>query len=174
MKGLRIFIVMAAMGAPLIVGLLFTYEIIKIDWLSFMENQPSFRPMEDPLPIPEDSVPVQGPAFIPGVPWPNPVPADEVSLTRGQMLFQTYCAVCHGLEGRGDGVMQAYFQVPIPDLTADSVANKDDAALFATITYGSANMPSFRDLTVRERWDIVNFLRQLQGKLDQSQATSQE
>ncbi len=165
MKGLRILIVLGALLTPPIVGLLFTYEIIKVDWISFMENQPSYRPMEDPLPLPPNSVPVEGPAYVPGVPWPNPVPADEVSLTRGQMLYETYCSVCHGLQGKGDGVMKAFYKVPIPDLTAANVADKDDASLFATITYGSANMPNFRDLTVRERWDIVNYLRQLQGKL---------
>ena len=31
---------------------LFTYDVIKIDWISFMEVQDSFRPMEDPLPVP--------------------------------------------------------------------------------------------------------------------------
>ncbi len=167
MKGLRILIVLGALLTPPIVGLLFTYEIIKVDWISFMENQPSYRPMEDPLPLPKDSIPVEGPAYIPGVPWPNPVPADDVSLERGKFLFETYCAVCHGVEGKGDGVMKAFFKVPIADLTAASVAEKDDGSLFATITFGSANMPSFRDLTVRERWDIVNYLRQLQGQSPQ-------
>ncbi len=166
MKGLRILVVVGALVTPLIVGLLFTYEIIKVDWISFMEIQSSYRPMEDPLPLPQGSVPVEGPAFVPGVDWPNPVPADEVSLARGKQLYQIYCAVCHGPQGKGDGVMRAYMKAAPPkDLTAQDVADKPDAALFATITNGTANMPSFRDLTPRERWDIVNYLRLLQGKL---------
>lgn len=165
MKGLRILIVLGALVTPLIVGLLFTYEIIKVDWMSFMESQPSYRPMEDPLPLPKGSVPVEGPAYIPGVDWPNPVPADETSLARGKVLYNIYCAVCHGEQGKGDGVMKAYLkQSPPKDLTAAEVAQKSDGELFAIITNGIGTMPNFRDLTVRERWDIVNYLRTLQGK----------
>jgi hypothetical protein len=39
---------------------LFMFDIIKIDWVSFMEIQPSYRAMEDPLPPPSQSVPVEG------------------------------------------------------------------------------------------------------------------
>ena len=46
--------------------LLFAYDIVKVEWISFMEIQPSYKPMEDPLPPPPDSIPVEGPAYIPG------------------------------------------------------------------------------------------------------------
>jgi hypothetical protein len=38
----RLIIVLALAAAPLGLGLLFTYDIIKIDWVSFMEIQNSF------------------------------------------------------------------------------------------------------------------------------------
>jgi hypothetical protein len=44
----RIVIVLALLSMPLIVGLLFTYDIVKIEWISMMEIQPSFRAQEDP------------------------------------------------------------------------------------------------------------------------------
>ena len=163
MKGLRILVVLGALLTPPILGLLFTYEIIKVDWVSFMENQPSYRPLEDPLPLPKGSVPVDGPAYVPGVPWPNPVPADEVSLARGKTLYNIYCAVCHGPQGKGDGVMKAYLKTsPPPSLVSEAVARRDDAGIFSMITFGGGTMPNFRDLTVRERWDIVNYVRKLQ------------
>ncbi len=163
MKSLRILVVLLALAAPPIVGLLFTYEIIKVDWVSFMENQPSYRPMEDPLPLPKGAVPVDGPVYVPGVPWPNPVPADEVSLARGETLYNIYCAVCHGPQGKGDGVMKAYLKTsPPPDLTSPAVASRDDVSIFNMMTFGGGTMPNFRDLTVRERWDIVNYVRKLQ------------
>jgi len=69
--------VVAALGGAL---LLFTYDVIKIDWLSFMEIQPSYKPMEAPLPVPPGSIPVEGAAYVPGMGAPvNPVPADDVS-----------------------------------------------------------------------------------------------
>ena len=54
MSGLakRIAITIGAFLAILALGLLLTYQVIHVDWITFMEIQPSFRPMEDPLPIP--------------------------------------------------------------------------------------------------------------------------
>jgi len=42
--------------------MLFTYDIIKIDWVSFMKIQPAFQPMSDPLPVPADSIQIDGSA----------------------------------------------------------------------------------------------------------------
>ena len=33
----------------------------------------------------------------------NPTPADPTVVQRGEALFRTHCAPCHGAEGRGDG-----------------------------------------------------------------------
>lgn len=35
----------------------------------------------------------------------------------GAILYQQYCASCHGLTGRGDGPVAAAFKQPPPDLT---------------------------------------------------------
>ncbi len=146
-------------------GLFFTMDVIKFEWLSFMEVQPSYRPMEEPLPLPARAVPVEGAAYIPGMGAPvNPVEADEVSLTRGKMLYDVHCALCHGAEGRGDGVIAAFLQERKPaDLTADSVQTKSDGALFLVISNGTeGGMPALNEnLTVRERWDVVNYVRTL-------------
>jgi len=61
----RLIIVLGLAVTPLLIGLLFTYDILKIEWISFMEIQPSFIAQEDPLPLPARSVPVQGAAYIP-------------------------------------------------------------------------------------------------------------
>src|SRR3990170_7599144 len=72
--------------------MLFTYDVIKIDWISFMEIQPSFKPMENPLAVPADSIPIEGPASIPGMGAPvNQIPADDISIARGAQLFSINC-----------------------------------------------------------------------------------
>ncbi|NPA27044.1 MAG: cytochrome c [Chloroflexi bacterium] len=161
MKGLRLLVILTLLGAPAIVGLLFTYEIIKVDWISMMEDQPSFRPMEDPLPIPAESVPFMA-DYVQYVPPVNPVPADEVSLERGKVLYDIHCAVCHGPQGKGDGYM-AQFDMQPADLTASAL---DDAGMFLFVTNGTPNMPPMREsLTVRDRWDVINYVRHvLQGQ----------
>lgn len=156
-----VFAVLAVLVGAL---LLFTYDIVKIQWVSFMGLQPSFSNMEQPLPVPERSIPVEGAAYIPGLGTPqNPVPADEVSLARGAQLFATHCIMCHGLEGEGNGQLAALLANPPANLTLPITQTKSDGALFFTITNGVAGrMPALNEnLTVRERWDVINFLRTL-------------
>lgn len=145
--------------------MLFSFDIIKIDWISFMEIQPSYKPMENPLPVPAQSIPIEGAAYIPGMGAPvNPIVADEISLARGAQLYNIYCSHCHGLTGLGDGPIAAFLEKRKPaNLTSDVVQNKSDGALFLTISNGvPGSMPALNDsLTVRDRWDVVNFIRTL-------------
>jgi len=163
----RVALTLAVLGLVPMLGLVLTYELVKIDWVSFMEIQPSYRPMEMPLPVPEGSVPIQGAAYVAGAGSPeNPLAADEVSLERGKLLYALNCALCHGESGLGDGPVAEKLLVNPADLTAENVANQQDGDLFLVVTNGIPNlMPALREnLTVRDRWDVVNYLRTLQGR----------
>jgi len=164
----QLFWVFAALGVLFGVMMVFTYDIIKIDWISFMEIQPSYGTQEHPRPVPANSIPVEGPAFIPGAGAPaNPVAADETSIARGSQLFAIHCQLCHGDEGQGTGPIAAFLIEKKPaDLSSELVQSKDDGTLFLTISNGSGSgfMPALNEnLTVRERWDVVNFLRTLKA-----------
>ncbi len=158
----------------------FSYDLIKIDWVTFMELQASYDTQENPLPVPAQSIPVEGPAYIPGEGVPsNPVPADEVSVSRGAELYAINCQMCHGEDGQGNGTISAFLVKKKPaNLTSDLVQSKPDGSLFLTISNGifnpnntlfpdvqfSGQMPPLNEnLTVRERWDVVNFLRTLKA-----------
>jgi mono/diheme cytochrome c family protein len=145
--------------------MVFTYDLIKIDWITFMEVQPSYGPMDQPLPVPALSIPVEGPAYIPGLGAPvNPVRSDEVSVARGAQLFSIHCQMCHGEAGQGNGPIAVFLVNKKPaDLTSDLVQNKSDGTLFLTVSKGlPGTMPALNEnLSVRERWDVVNFLRTL-------------
>jgi mono/diheme cytochrome c family protein len=159
---------MVLLAVPFIGGLIVTYEIINIDWLSMMEVQPYFRPMEAPLPPPDRSIPVEGAAYVGGIGSPeNPIAADDISLERGRILYDTHCRVCHGDIGLGDGTMVIYMKtVPPENLISDTVTAFSDGDIFLTITNGvMPYMPPLREnLDVRGRWDVVNYVRALQGK----------
>src|SRR5215208_7308174 len=93
----RFAMIFAVVGVLFGIMMLFTYDVIKIEWPSFMEIQPSFRQMEDPLPPPARAIPIEGPIAIPGMGAPdNPVEADEASITRGAELYAIHCKMCHG------------------------------------------------------------------------------
>lgn len=165
----KLIIVMGALVTPLIIGLLFTYDIIKIDWVSLMEIQPNYHPMEDPLPLPARSIPVQGAAYIPelGVPS-NPVAADEASITRGKEYYDSACALCHGATGEGNGGFSGFLrEYPPVSLVDEDRSALSDGAIFVTITEGvPGKMPHLRENlpTPEMRWDVVNYVRFLQDQ----------
>ncbi|PWH12074.1 MAG: hypothetical protein DDG60_14835 [Anaerolineae bacterium] len=167
----RLMMVISAAVLLLGIVLTFTYDIIKIEWISFMEIQPSYKPMENPLPVAVRSIPFEGAAYIPGQGSPvNPVPADAVSVERGRVLYEINCAQCHGATGEGNGIIGGALVNPPANLTSAVVQTKADGALFLTISNGilGANgqirMPALNEnLTVRDRWDVVNYIRTLKA-----------
>jgi mono/diheme cytochrome c family protein len=91
----------------------------------------------------------------------NPVAADTASLERGREAYHSYCAMCHGTDGRGDGVLAPKLAVQPPNLIS-AAARSTDGYLYATIRDGGPIMPSQRErISPQERWDIVNHLRSL-------------
>jgi mono/diheme cytochrome c family protein len=158
----RLAMIFMAAGLAFAVMLLFTYDIIKIEWPSFMEIQPSYRQMENPLPVPQRSIPIEGPVSIPGMPPPeNPVEANEASITRGGQLYALHCQMCHGQTAEGNGPIAPFLANRPANLTTPVVQAKSDGSLFLTITNGvNGKMPPLNEnLTVPERWDLVNYLR---------------
>lgn len=143
---------------------LFAYDIIKVSWVSFMEVQPAFQPMYKPLPVPTDALPVQGAAYslVLGVPA-NPVTADKASLERGAELFKINCVLCHGPQGKGDGPVASHLTNKPFDLTSFPIHSYTDGGIFFIISTGvPGKMPALNEnLTVRERWDVVNYVRTL-------------
>ena len=161
----RLAIIFVAAAVLLGVTLIFSYDVIKIDWPSFMEIQPSFRQMEDPLPVPARSIPIDGPIVIPGMGAPqNPTVADDASIARGKELYTINCLQCHGATGEGNGPIAAFLINFKPaNLTSPIVQSKSDGSIFLTISNGlEGRMPPLNEnLLVPERWDVVNYVRTL-------------
>lgn len=163
----RLATIFVAAGLAFAVILLFSFDVIKIDWPSFMEIQPSYRPMENPLPVPDRSIPVDGPIAIPGMGAPeNPTQADDASIARGAELYNINCKMCHGQTAEGNGPIAAFLANKPANLTSPVVQSKSDGSIFLTITNGVAGkMPALNEnFLVSERWDLVNYLRTLKAK----------
>lgn len=94
----------------------------------------------------------------------NPTPVSEESLARGRMYYQLNCAVCHGNEGKGDGSAVAFGMIPMP-IIADATKARNDGYLFGLIRNGRGAMPSYNRIEESERWDVVNYVRALQGSV---------
>ena len=94
----------------------------------------------------------------------NPVPADARSLHNGRMYYQINCAVCHGEAGKGDGPILKAKAIFPPPLMGASAEGKTDGYLWAIIRNGRGAMPSYNRIEETDRWDVVNYIRGLQGK----------
>jgi mono/diheme cytochrome c family protein len=137
------------------------------DWRTDMWYQPSLRPEDAPRPQPANSVPLAT------RPSPSdrddaeslhdPVPFTSESIAHGEALFTQRCACCHGANAHGGGPVSKFFP-PAPDLTYATIRARSDGYIFGTITFGGRAMPPQAEgLTARDRWDLVNFVRHVQG-----------
>jgi copper transport protein len=93
----------------------------------------------------------------------NPIPRSAESIARGRQLFAKNCAVCHGTEGRGDGVAAAALPQRPEDLSriAPPPIFPDGVVAFRIIN-GVKMMPAFKStLSENEIWDLLNFIRSL-------------
>ena len=137
-------------------------------WNKDMARQPALKPQWQAVPLPlEGSVPMQGKEAArsreDAANIKNPVPSTAKSVENGKRLFQIYCSVCHGTEGKGMGPVATKF-VPPPDITSAFFKARTDGFLYETIRGGGPLMPAQGEgLSPKERWDIVNYLRSLQG-----------
>ena len=85
-------------------------------------------------------------------------------LAEGKALYETYCAVCHGERGAGDGPVAAKIPTP-PSYRSARVMEFSPGRVFHVITMGAGKMPSYAaQLDVDDRWRVVMYVRaSLQG-----------
>jgi mono/diheme cytochrome c family protein len=94
----------------------------------------------------------------------NPLTATEVDLARGRVVFDTFCAVCHGATGAGDGPVVPPFPNP-PALTSDHSIGLSDGRIYHVITRGQGFMPAYAtQVHAADRWRAVLYVRSLQGE----------
>ncbi len=142
-------------------------------WSTDMMNQPNIKPQEGtPAPFPKRSIPVQGiPTEVANreeaKTLQNPVPVSADSVKKGRYLYTVYCSACHGLTGRADSPISP--KIGAIDLTTEYVQDSlAEGWIYGTITFGSVIMPAYgkpgegggsNDLSVTERWHVVNYVR---------------
>jgi mono/diheme cytochrome c family protein len=92
----------------------------------------------------------------------NPLPRTKSVLGRGQKIFNTYCIVCHGPKGNGEGYIVPPYPRP-PTLLSDKIRNYKDGSIFNVITNGQNIMPSYKtQIKAEDRWAVIHYVRALQ------------
>jgi mono/diheme cytochrome c family protein len=99
----------------------------------------------------------------------NSLPASEGAIQAGQTLFlktaqPVACAMCHGEQGNGNGVMGAALVPPPRNFTCGAMMkNIPDGQLFWIIKNGSpgTGMMSFAGLPDDQVWQLIHYIRSL-------------
>jgi len=173
---------LALIGAP---G---CWEQASVEWWPQMKWQPAVQafelnPYQDRISLfapPDGTVPVGwGDIVAPSTLSPgdqetieNPRPATLESLKNGQALFDVNCAACHGPTGGGDGPIAAP-NGPIAGVLPIGPGSPmgfslapalTDGHIYSTISLGRGRMPNYRRISPEGRWDVVNYIRDLNGQ----------
>lgn len=95
----------------------------------------------------------------------SPVADDAASRARGKKLYTINCQQCHGEKGDGKGGVAEPLGVKPATIGDPSYASRSDGYLYHYIMIGKNQMPTFGyRLNTQEVFDIINHLRELQGK----------
>jgi mono/diheme cytochrome c family protein len=172
----------AAVALPLALG--------ACDWFTDFKNQPKLEPWEPvsqndndtthaPRGNPQYSVPVTGTfvagyqisyAALPGVidsiaaATTNPTPPSPASLANGRKHYQINCAVCHGDLGVGNGPTTRH-GMPGISIVSDITKGRPDGYIYGILRNGRGLMPTYNRIEEMDRWDVVNYVRALQGRI---------
>ena len=146
----------------------------KVGWFATMRHQRNIKPYARPIPPVAGAVPVSG-AELPltretADRLTNPRTRTAESLNRGQWVYQTYCLVCHGERGEGNGPVSLAGGGPfpgVPSLVDPTRPKMTDGMIYGMIfeaqRMGRGLMPRYGDkIHGNDRWDLVNYVRSLQ------------
>jgi PQQ-dependent dehydrogenase (methanol/ethanol family) len=108
----------------------------------------------------------QRPGTLPPPPRSGPMPPlmalDAATIARGQAIYTSQCASCHGAEGRGDGPSAKALPSPPADQSNYRVMDAmNDLTLARRIQAGGLGMPSFPQLRGDDLVALVGYVRRL-------------
>jgi len=97
----------------------------------------------------------------------NPIKSDATSLADGKLKFDTFCAVCHGTSREINAEGFAKTKINELGMIAPAVITLtpffSDGYIYHKAKYGGPVMPAMGyAVTARERWNIVNYIRELE------------
>lgn len=98
----------------------------------------------------------------------NPLQPTPEVLARGKRVYEVQCSVCHGTLGEGNGPVVAQNKFPFaPALNGAATQARSDGYIYAVVDVGRNLMPPYGNrMPHLDRWAVVTYVRQLQGRYE--------
>lgn len=110
----------------------------------------------------------------------NPLNPDSIDMTEAARLFLVNCGICHGAKLDGNGPIYDGGNGPYPAKPATLVGdakyeNMPEGQMFYSVTYGKNAMGSYASqLSTKERWMVITYIKSKQGKLVATDTTAKK
>jgi mono/diheme cytochrome c family protein len=94
---------------------------------------------------------------------PPEITLDANLLARGRVVFNAYCAPCHGIAGDGQGIIANRGPLVVPSYHTDRLRKIAIGYFFDVATNGINRMYSYGGrITAEDRWAVAAYIRALQ------------
>jgi mono/diheme cytochrome c family protein len=92
----------------------------------------------------------------------NPIKKTDKVMAEGKTYYNQYCAGCHGLTGKGDGIKAKGKDIVPASIVEEEKRNDPDGSKFYKIKYGRGvgNLHSFRaQLDDENIWAVIHYIK---------------
>jgi len=93
--------------------------------------------------------------------------SETVDLARGKAVYDIYCAICHGTQGKGDGYLMTNEKIlGVPSYDARVIT---EGSVYHVIYFGKNTMGSYANqMNEEERWQVSAYVISLRDALTQN------
>ncbi len=105
-----------------------------------------------------------------GVSVKNPLTVTPEILGEGKRLYNIYCAICHGADGKGSGHIVVGDNVtskfpPPPSYFTDAILALPEGKMYFSVHFGKNLMGSYTSQLDRiEIWKVISYVRSMQDE----------